>query len=239
VSNVSAKNERLPYHIANNFVFWQKIIFLFMAFVLTSLQFEKGLQRQSALLLSSLRWLAAITPFSIDAVKTALEQDQTEAFQESEFKNFLSEIFNISLDYTQLTEAEVAILNEIRVYIDPPVGIVCCGTEVPTLELVEKGFVPRTNSVTNQYEASLSCDPSVSCDVKSIELTITPVGEAPAPIGSPISLLTLGCVGGRQVFVKNWLDFVGDPSGQSYILQYNFLNEQGESIVVLGDNVTL
>ena len=210
-----------------------------MSFVLANLQFEKGLQRQSMLLLSSLRWLAGISPFSINAVKTALEQDQSEAFQESEFNNFLSQIYNIDLDYTQLTQSEIAVLNEIRVYIDPPVKIVCCGTAVPTLDLVEKGFVLRTNSITNQYEASLSCDPSVSCDIKSIELTITPVGAAPVPVASPISLLTLGCVGGKQVFVKNWLDFVADPSGSSYNLQYDFLNELGESVVVLDDSVTL
>ena len=210
-----------------------------MAFVLTSLQLEKGLQRQSMLLLSSLRWLSSITPFSINAVKTALEQDQSGAFQESEFNNFLSEIFNISIDYTQLTEAEVSILNEIRVYIDPPVSNVCCGTAIPTLELVEKEFILRANSITNQYEARLSCDPSVSCDIKSIELTINPVGESPSPVGSPLSLLTLGCIGGKQVFVKNWLDFVADPSGFSYNLQYDFLNELGDSVVVLDDSVTL
>ena len=207
-------------------------------FVLLDSQFKKGLQRQSALLLSSLRWLANVTPFSIDNIRTKINENQPQELLESEFKAYLSEIFNLALDYTKLEEEEIAKLNELRFYIDPPIKISYCGTEEPNSDNTEKGFFKRDSSTGNQYEARITCLPSVSCDLKKIKLTITPKEDAPESVGSDITLSSLGCLGGKQVFTKLWLDFVGDPKGHSYNLIYDFINEFGNSITTIEDSVT-
>ncbi len=210
-----------------------------MPFVLLDSQFEEGLQRQSALLLTALRWVAAISPFTIPNVRAALETDQNDTFEDAEFDKFLTELYSLDVDFDELDPAEINVLNELRAYLDPLPNFACCGSDAPSALNTSQLFTLRLGSGTYEHEIRRILDPEVTCDVKTIEVTITPSGGAPAPTVNPVVLNTLGCESGKQPFAYLWLDFVGDPSGESYDFLYDFLDEFGSSIVVIPDSITL
>ena len=70
-----------------------------MAFVLTSSQFDSGLQSYSALLLESLRQISSVSPFTIPNVKAALDSGQIQPFDTAGFDQFLNELYSLDLDY--------------------------------------------------------------------------------------------------------------------------------------------
>ncbi len=208
-----------------------------MAFVLLNSQFEEGLQRQSQLLLSSIRWIADVNPFSIALVRVALETDQIQAFTDSEFDAFLREVYSLDIDTSLLTNLERTVLNEIREFLDPPPNLVCCGSDAPTALNTEHLFFPKENSLTFEFEAQMVCDPEVTCDVKSVELTISAQAAGPPPTSSTFTLNTIGCVNGKQIFSKLWLDFTGAPTGETYDISYDFLDSESGVIATIADTI--
>lgn len=134
-----------------------------MAFVLTSSQFDSGLQSYSALLLESLRQISAVSPFTIPNVKAALDLGQIQPFDTAGFDQFLNELYSLDLDYSSLTLAERTALNVIREYLDPPAQATCCGSDVPTLLNVVPTFFRRVGSATFEAEAQIQLDDTVTC----------------------------------------------------------------------------
>lgn len=201
-----------------------------MAFVLQASQFVTGLQSQTALLLQSLRQIALVSPFNIPDVKTALELNQITTFSTSGFDQFLLQMYSLDLDYASLTLAEITILNVMRDYLDPAPALNCCGTDTPTALNTTKSFNSRIGSATFEKEAKMDLVDTVTCDVFSIELLLAPLGLAPAVVASPVTLNSLGCVGGQSVYSKLWIDFVADPATFSYDLIYDFKDSVGASL---------
>tara|TARA_R110000824_G_scaffold395070_5_gene595387 strand:- start:12088 stop:12720 length:633 start_codon:yes stop_codon:yes gene_type:complete len=209
-----------------------------MAFVLQASQFVTGLQSQTALLLQSLRQIALVSPFNITDVKTALELSQITTFSTSGFDQFLLQMYSLDLDYASLTAAEITILNVMRDYLDPAPYLNCCGTDTPAAANTTEAFNARVGTASFEKEAKMDLADTVTCDVFSIELALAPVGAAPALVASPVTLGSLGCVGGVSVYSKLWIDFVADPATFSYDLTYDFKDSVGASLATVVTFVT-
>ena len=202
-----------------------------MAFVLTSSQFNSGLQSYSALLLESLRQISVVSPFTIPNVKAALDSGQIQPFDTAGFDQFLNELYSLDLDYSSLTLAERTALNVIREYLDPPAQATCCGSDVPTLLNVVPTFFRRVGSATFEAEAQIQLDDSVTCDVYDIELSIAPQGGSPPVVASPVICKFFQCQATKAIYSYLWVDFVSDPTGFLYDIEMLPRDSTGAAIV--------
>ena len=209
-----------------------------MAFVLQASQFVTGLQSQTALLLQSLRQIALVSPFNIPAVKTALELNQISTFTTSGFDQFLLEMYSLDLDYASLTVGEITILNVMREYLDPAPALNCCGTDTPSALNTTKVFNARLGTASFEKEARMELMDTVTCDVYTIELALAPVAAAPALVSTPVTLGSLGCIGGKSIYSKLWIDFVADPATHTYDLIYDFKDSTGASLATVVTFIT-
>ncbi len=209
-----------------------------MSYVLTTSQFNSGLQQNSCKLLNSLRYISQVSPFNIPDVRIQLELNQIQPFTDDAFRDFLTELYNIELDYTALTPSEITVLNVIREFISPLPSSACCGADVPTLLNTTQVYNDRVGSLSFEKEARIELDDTVTCDVFDIEVAWTPTGGAPALISAVNILNQLGCVNNKNVFSFLWIDFVADPTGFTYNVDINLRDDVGGSIAVLNQNHT-
>ena len=209
-----------------------------MSYVLTTSQFNSGLQQNSCKLLQSLRHITEVSPFIIADVRIQLETGQIQPFTDDAFRDFLTELYNLELDYTSLSASEITVMNVIREFISPLPSSACCGADVPTLLNTTQVYNDRVGSLSFEKEARIELDDTVTCDVFDIETAWTPVGLAPALISSVNVLNQLGCVSNKNVFSFLWLDFVADPSGFTYNVDMNIRDDVAGTIVVLNQNFT-
>jgi hypothetical protein len=210
-----------------------------MAYVLQASQFAEGLQSYTALLLESIRQITLVSPFNIPDARTALELNQITTFSDAGFDQYLTELYSLDLDYASLTVAERTVLNVIREYLQPPPSFNCCGVDVPSLLNFGAKFWDRVGSATFEHEARVSLTDVVTCDVFNIELTFTPLLGAPALTVNPVTANSLGCISGESVYSYLWVDFVADPTGFSYDVDFDFKDSTGASIVIVTDSFTL
>ena len=209
-----------------------------MSYVLTTSQFNSGLQQNSCKLLNSLRYISQVSPFNIPDVRIQLETGQIQPFTDDAFRDFLTELYNLELDYSALSPSEITVMNVIREFITPLPSSACCGADVPTLLNTMQIYNDRVGSASFEKEARIEFDNTVTCDVFDIEMAWTPVGLAPAVISTVNVLNQLGCVNDKNVFSFLWLDFVADPSGFTYNVDINIRDDVGGTIVVLNQNFT-
>ena len=209
-----------------------------MAYVLTTSQFNSGLQQNSCKLLNSLRYISQVSPFIIADVRIQLELNQIQPFTDDAFRDYLTELYNLELDYSALSPSEITVLNVLREFITPLPSSACCGADVPTLLNTTQVYNDRVGSASFEKEARIEFDNTVTCDVFDIETAWTPVGVAPALISSVNVLNQLGCVNDKNVFSFLWIDFVADPSGFTYNVDMNIRDDVGGTIVVLNQNFT-
>jgi len=209
-----------------------------MSYVLTTSQFNSGLQQNSCKLLNSLRYISQVSPFNIPDVRIQLELNQIQPFTDDAFRDFLTELYNLELDYSALSPSEITVLNVIREFITPLPSSACCGADVPTLLNTMQIYNDRVGSASFEKEARIEFDNTVTCDVFDIEMAWTPVGLAPAVISTVNVLNQLGCVNDKNVFSFLWLDFVADPSGFTYNVDINIRDDVGGTIVALNQNFT-
>ncbi len=209
-----------------------------MAYVLTTSQFNSGLQQNSCKLLQSLRHITEVSPFIIADVRIQLETGQIQPFTDDAFRDFLTELYNLELDYTSLSASEITVMNVIREFISPLPSSACCGADVPTLLNTTQVYNDRIGSASFEKEARIELDDTVTCDVFDIEVAWTPTGGAPALISTVNILNQLGCVNNKNVFSFLWLDFVADPTGFTYNVDINLRDDVSGSIAVLNQNHT-
>lgn len=209
-----------------------------MAYVLTTSQFLSGLQQNSCKLLQSLRHITEVSPFTIADVRIQLEAGQIQPFTDDAFRDYLTELYNLEIDYSALSPSEITVLNVIREFITPLPTSACCGSDVPTLLNTTQVYNDRVGTLTFEKEARVEFDNSVTCDVFDVEMAWAPVGLAPALISTTNYLNQLGCVNDKNVFSFLWIDFVADPSGFTYNVDMNIRDDVGGSIAVLNQNFT-
>lgn len=204
-----------------------------MAYVLTTSQFNSGLQQNSCKLLDSLRYISLVSPFVIADVRTQLELNQIQPFTDDAFRDYLTEIYNLELDYSLLTAAEITVLNVLREFIAPLPSSGCCGADAPTLLNTTQVYNPRVGSASFEKEARIELDDTVTCDVFDIQLSVNPQGGSPATLVPTNILNQLGCVNNKNVFSYLWLDFASDPTGFTYDVEINLRDNVAGSIVNL------
>lgn len=193
-----------------------------------------GLEAETCLLLSSLQNIATLTPpVTVASMRSQLETGQIQPFTTAAFDQYLTRLYGLPLDETVLTAAEITILQNIRDYLQPAPSWDCCGTATPAAGLITMAIYPRIGSGTFEYEIQAQCDPSVTCDLASIQMTITPTGGAPAPTVSPVTLDKLGCVGGSNVFTILWSDYAANPSGFTYDFSLDCQDSTGATLAVV------
>ena len=204
-----------------------------MAYVLTTSQFNSGLQQNSCKLLQSLRHITEGSPFIIADVRIQLELNQIQPFTDDAFRDFLTELYNLELDYTSLSASEITVLNVLREFISPLPSSACCGVDVPTLLNTTQVYNDRVGSASFETEARIELDDTVTCDVFDIQLSVNPQLGSPATLVPTNILNQLGCVSNKNVFSFLWLDFASDPSGFTYDMEINLRDSLSVSIVNL------
>jgi hypothetical protein len=210
-----------------------------MAYVLLASQFAEGLQSYTALLLDSIRQATLVSPFTVPAARTALELNQITTFSDAGFDQYLTEMYSLDLDYSLLNATEITVLNVIREYLQPAPSFNCCGVDAPSLLNFDANFWERVGSASFEREARVLLKDVVTCDVFNIELTFIPSGGAPALIVNPVTVSSLGCINGNNVYSFLWIDFVADPAGLAYDVDFDFKDSTGASIVIVSDSFTL
>jgi len=205
-----------------------------MAIVLLNSQFLTALQTESQFALASLLWINDTTifpnPFTVAAVKTALEAAQApNVFTTENFNQYLTRIYTLGIDTSFLTLSEVTRYNIIREYLQPPPNLDCCGVILPDGTNTVVLPFEKIGSVTFEYELQIVFDASVDCEIDHIKVTITPQFGSPA-VTTPATFTcnNLGCINGKWVFSKLWVDFVSSPTG----FLYDFMVEPQNNIPI-------
>ena len=187
-------------------------------------------------MLQSLRYITQVSPFNIPDVRTQLELNQIQPFTDDAFRDFLSELYNLDIDFSLLTPTELTVVNVIREFLDPPPNLACCGTAPPTLLNTTQVYNDRIGSASFEKEAQIQLDNDVVCDVFDIEMTWTPTGGAPAILVSVNILNQLGCINNKNTFSYLWIDFAADPTGFTYNVDINLRDNTTASIALLNQN---
>lgn len=201
-----------------------------MSFVLLSSQFNNGLQSYSALLLSAIRDISTVGTITIANIRTHLETSQIQPFDNAAFDDFLTQLYSLELDTSLLTATEITLLNVIREYLDPPAPYKCCGVDTPSVSNTLAAANKKIGSGTWEHELQIQFDNTVTCDVDHVVATITPVGPAPAATVSPVTCNFTSCSPTKAIYSYLWIDFVADPSGQSYDITCDVRDSSGVTI---------
>ena len=204
-----------------------------MSYVLTTSQFNSGLQQNSCKLLQSLRHITEVSPFTIADVRIQLETGQIQPFTDDAFRDFLTELYNLELDYTSLNASEITVLNVLREFISPLPSSACCGADVPTLLNTTQVYNDRVGSASFEKEARIELNDTVTCDVFDILVAYNPQIGSPALVLGTIVCNQLGCVNNKNVFSYLWLDFVADPTGFIYDVEISLRDDVGGTILTL------
>jgi hypothetical protein len=112
--------------------------------------------------------------------------------------------------------------------------------EIYSLDLDYSSLTASEITVLNVIRDYLepSGEPNVTCDVYQVELTLTQGAGSPALVTNPVTLNSLGCVSGKHTLSYLWVDFVSNPSGFFYDLQYDFKDSSGVVLATIFDTIT-
>lgn len=210
-----------------------------MAFKLALENYTAGLESQAAQVLATMKHIATLTPpITVADIRTDLETGQFQAFSNDGWDAFIRSIANVTFDDATLTVAERAIINTLREYISPPPKNGCCGFGTPVIPSVGDGlhtisdFYRTGSTAPYQYQIRCTCDPTYTCDIETLELTLAPVGGAPAVTSASPSILTSnGCDNNQNRLMDYiWLEFGASPTGWSYNLSFIWKDANGTII---------
>ena len=209
-----------------------------MSIVVLPSQQTVGIQTETQFCLAALLWITNTTifpsiSFSVAAVKAALDAGQPAPFATENFKQFLSNIYNLNLDTTVLTATERTRLNLIFEYLAPTPQSFCSGATIPTALNTSIANYPRIGSATFENELQVLFDYDVDGDVYQVKITaVTPNGGAPMPTVVPINLFFKECDSNisKRIFTKLWVDFASSPVGVGY--SYDFTLDIVDSNIV-------
>ncbi len=220
-----------------------------MAFVLATVNTTNGLENQAAQALLSLKRFATLTPpVSETDMRNEVETGQPVGFMsDAGWLAFVGVLSSLSLDESSLTNAERSIVNTLRAVVSPPPNQSCCGAVIPANS---DGFssiagYPRTGSATWEHEIELTnITANYDCDISTIEVTLTPIGLAPAVTSAnPVILTFKSCVvsGGNTnaLFNSLWTTFAADPTGESYDVDLEYKDADGLTIATYTAAYTL
>jgi hypothetical protein len=191
-----------------------------MAFKLALATFTQGTEPTAAKELATLKHLVTLAaPVTAANMRTDLETSQFQAFSNEGWDAFMAQMAAINLDTSVLTAAELSIVAEIRTYVNPPPGYDCCGVTPVVSGLTSFGATALLGSATWQHIIEVKLDPSTSCDIKSIDVTLTGV---PATVPLTFKCLFQECTTGGRIFRYYYTTYAGDPAGVAYAVNLDF-----------------
>ena len=204
-----------------------------MAYKLAAVNYTSGLEPQAAMAWCALNAFDTITPPVTEAaMRSLLETGQLQPYSDAGWDAFLNIVGNLSLDTSVLTAGQISIMNTLYAAITPAPQLACCGSDAPTA--VPSGDTspyaqPRTGSLTFEHEIGVKLLPNITCNIKSILVTIT--GAVMPTTPQPFTMRFKECdVNENSIFTKIWVQFGADPSGTTYDVDYDFLDADGISI---------
>lgn len=204
-----------------------------MAFKLALSTFSSGLEPQAIMAMCALRQFALIAPPITEAAMRAnLEAGQFQAYSNAGWDVFLNFVGNLALDTSVLTAAERSIINTLYAAIDPAPQLACCGAVVPLNNGTDTSPFAnmRTGSATFQHEVSVKLALGITCNIKSILVTLA--GAIAVTTPQPFTMRYKECdVNEQAIFTKIWVAFESNPAASgTYNVTYNFLDANGVSI---------
>lgn len=219
-----------------------------MTLILNSASIVDGLGNQSAQALMCLRTFAALTPPVTEALmRSTLEASQPVGFiSDEDWLSFVGVLGSLGLDETSLTNAERAVINTLRTVVSPPPSQACCTTS---------GLVPANgdgkSSITGydrapgvapyDTEVELKLSGEYTCDIISVNITLTPIGLAPAVTSTnPFTVTFNSCsTSGDSLFSNLWVTFGTDPATFTYTVDLDYKDANGVSIATYTAAYTL
>jgi len=200
---------------------------------LAAVNYTSGLEPQAAMAWCALNAFDTITPPVTEAaMRSLLETGQLQAYSNAGWDAFLNIVGNLSLDTTALTAGQISIMNTLYAAITPAPQLACCGAVIPTA--VPSGDTSpfanaRTGSATFEHEISVKLATGITCNIKSILVTIT--GAVMPTTPQPFTMYFRNCEPAQEsIFTKIWVEFGADPAGTTYDVDYDFLDADGISI---------
>jgi hypothetical protein len=223
-----------------------------MAYQLLVNNLGGGASQQVIPLLAAFQKFAALTaPVTTEDMRVAMELDQlvpagqARTYTDAEWLAFLTSLASIGFTDAQLNVAELTVINTIRQAVNLPPSTKCCGSVTPAQGdglTALQGFA-APNSVTFEHEIRLILDKSLTCDIKTVQIKLTPVGLAPPPTVSDHIVLFNKCDSQTEnsLYSDFGVTFAGNPSGLSYSLIYTFKDANGIliSAYIVSYNLTL
>lgn len=201
-----------------------------MAFKLTLANFTAGLEADAAKTQLSLQFFAGLTTPTTEAVmRAAAELLQLQAYSNEGWLDLMSQLANISIDESVLTAQERSVMNVIRSVQQPSPSLDICGVVPVVTGLTSMAFRPFVGSLTWQHQIEVKLDPSTTCDIKSVDVTL---------VGAPASIpVTFKCTFDKataagRIFSRVWIAFGANPSGNNYTISLDFKDENDLSIDV-------
>ena len=201
-----------------------------MAYVLSATVLVAGTEAQAAALLAAYKHLDTLaTPVTEASIRADLETSQVQPFTNEGWTSFVYQMSNLPLDDSLLTAGQASIVNTFREVIAPDPALDCCGLVHPSSFTSQA--VKRIGTGTFEHEIIISLPIDTDCDIKSILVTLTPTGGAPAVTSTnPYTALFKGCNNNLRVFTFYWVTFAADPSGFTYDVNCDWKDADGISI---------
>jgi hypothetical protein len=189
-----------------------------MAFKLALANYTAGLEPNAAKELATLKYFNTLTPPVTESVmRTDLETGQFQAFSNDGWLAFMTQMANVSLDESALTVSERTIINTIRAVVTPEPEFDCCGVAPIVEALTTAKAFKMLGFPAFQHEFEFQIDGTVDCAVRSVEITLVPIGIAPAiTSANPFKVTFKECSGGVKLLSKIDVTFAADPAGEAY-----------------------
>jgi hypothetical protein len=139
----------------------------------------------------------------------------------------MGQLANVGLNDVALTAQERSVVNVIRQVVTPDPSLDCCGLTPVVSALTSMAFYPFVGSATWQHQIEVKLDLTTSCDIKSIDVTLTGV---PAATPATFKATFDKCTPSGRIFTYTWLPFAGNPSGNNYTISLDFKDADDISI---------
>ena len=216
-----------------------------MAYQLLVNNLGGGASQRVIPLLAALQKFAALTPpVTTESMRVAMELDQLipagqpRTYTDAEWLAFLTSLASIEFTQGLLTAAELTVFNVIRLEVNPSNSLNFC---------TESGATPANGDgltdieghpyfgdvVTFKHEIRLYLDKLLTCDIKQVEILLTPQGGAPAVTSANPFLVNFnrGSDDGlKSLYSFFWATFGANPSGFSYQVALNHLDADGGTV---------
>jgi len=205
-----------------------------MSFRLLASNYTAGLEPNAMLLLETLKKFATLgTPITEAVMRAEVDAGQASAISDAGWLNLTGQLSSLDVDPSFLTATEAGVINTLREINDPAPQTYCCGVATPVDGLVSIVASALPASGTWEHTITITCDATVTCDLKKISLNLTPFsGGAPAiTTVEPASVAFDRCsTTGNSEWVYNWYTFAANPSTEQYTVDYDFIKYDGTSI---------